>query len=79
MKHALIAVAAALLLAFTSKPKEWTMVHCYGTPQERDAGMVQALTAVLSGGIPVSGWASIDRNGLYCWEIYMPELPPVQP
>lgn len=76
MKHSIIAVALAISLAFATRPKEWTMVHCYGTPQQRDAGMVQALTAVLSGGIPVSGWAAIDRDDLYCWEIYMPEVQP---
>lgn len=70
MKVSIIAVLIALTLAFASKPKEWTTLQCFYDPHTRDVIMVQALQSMILGGENVTGWQAVDRNGLYCFEIY---------
>lgn len=69
MKLQIMALAIALSLAFTTKPKEWTLLQCFYTSQERDSKMLQIVTAMIFGGYEVTDYVAADRNGYYCYEI----------
>lgn len=69
------AVIAAIVLASFTTTEDWVMVGCYNSPQQRDAKLTQALTAIFSGPIDILGYETMERDGNYCYEIHFVEHP----